>query len=822
MTSENQTNHKETEHKKLLEEIRRKAEEAELKRIEEEEQKASVEGSGPSVNERKKETGAEIRQTGEEKRKPDSEHTSMPRWHIQTAGSEKSSGKDRTILELRERVAIALDRRKVDKASQLVTELSALTPETPELENFRARIKVLQEEEQLSKARSATSQKNARRESEQKKIAELLATATTFYEQEKYEKGISSVREALVLDQGNEEALQLQRNIEKARRLAEQVNKEEAKRKAEAITIAPSSEPSVSKQPADDVWGGTPIAHGDVGYDIKPEQTFPVGPPKPPLYNRIATGTSKLRTLVKPVAIVLVIVLVVAVAYFAFNHLRSTVFPTTYSLLVFPATYDATNSSEEYLADGLTEELISRLSILSDLRVIAPTSARSLRGSSGGDSRIARGLGVEYYLHWSVSWTSETVALQLKFLDTLSSEPIWESKIETSLRELPAVVIEVARALVDKMEITLNSQEQVAFRRVPTKEAQAYDAYLQGRFMLGHPGRYALRRSTEAFERSARSDTLFADAYVAAAWCDLLAFDTEADLSSTPINSAAMNIRHALRLGAGTSEALRVRAMVEQFRSEYDKGLDYLQQAVNVTPDDAESQRRLSVAYLIKNRADDALKSAFRAVSADPYNEASYTNLALVQQYRGDYDGALQSYEIGMRYASDPNEYRSGYYADILVYLQEHDRAAETLNDRIARSRRNYVDYYRLGRIYSAAGKPLQQWGAVFERAKELLENRLVKNPDNAVDLSYLALVYTRLGKYNDAVPTNTRAQLIAPNNLDVLYNTARMYALQKENNQALEYLGRAVDRKYRLATILDMDFYNLRANPGFLQTITR
>jgi tetratricopeptide (TPR) repeat protein len=491
-------------------------------------------------------------------------------------------------------------------------------------------------------------------------------------------------------------------------------------------------------------------------------------------------------------------------------------------LVVFPATFDASDGSIEYLAGGLTEDLTSRLATLYDLRLIAPISARSSSGSSGRDSQIARSLGAGYYLQWSVTRTSKTVTLQLGFLDTLSSTPIWESSIETSMRELPAVVLEICRVLVDQMQISLSSQEEAGFRRIPTREAEAYDAYLEGRFMLSHPHRYTLQRATEAFERSTRSDSLFADAYVAAGWCHLLAFDAEADLSSARINLAAMKIRHALRLGASTPEALRVRAMVEQFQSEYDKALNYLEQAVSIAPDDAESQRRLSVVYLVKKRPDDALKAALHAVSADPYNVASYTNLALVQQYRGDYSAALQSYEIGMRYASDSNEYQSGYYTDILVYLQRHDRAAEILNDRIARSRRNYVDYYRLGRVYSAAGKPLQQWGAVFVRAKELLENMLDKNPDDAVGLSYLALIYTRLGRYNEALPSNTRAHLIAPDNPDVLYNTARMYALRRENEEALEYLRKAIDRKYRLATLLDMDFYNLRANPGFLQAITR
>jgi cytochrome c-type biogenesis protein CcmH/NrfG len=81
--------------------------------------------------------------------------------------------------------------------------------------------------------------------------------------------------------------------------------------------------------------------------------------------------------------------------------------------------------------------------------------------------------------------------------------------------------------------------------------------------------------------------------------------------------------------------------------------------------------------------------------------------------------------------------------------------------------------------------------------------------------------VNTRLGAIKDAVAALGRAQQIAPNDLDVLYLTARMFALQKNKAQALNYLRRALARRFSMTAVLDMDFYNLYSDPEFVATIT-
>jgi tetratricopeptide (TPR) repeat protein len=266
---------------------------------------------------------------------------------------------------------------------------------------------------------------------------------------------------------------------------------------------------------------------------------------------------------------------------------------------------------------------------------------------------------------------------------------------------------------------------------------------------------------------------------------------------------------------------------------QYDRAVEELERGAAFAPSDAETQRRLAVAYAIKGRLDDALRVAAKAVADDPRNADSYTTLGLIQHLRDEvlrslgesnekeYAEALKSFEQGMRYATDKSRYASAEYADLLEYAHQPGVAAQILIDRVAQTQ-HYVDYYKLGRIYQTAGRPKPQWETTLQRAKAVLEATVAANPLDAVAYSYLALTETRLGSFKNALEASARARQIAPGNLDVLYNTSRMYALQTEKAQALEHLGKALEVRFRLSSILDMDFYNLRSEPEFQQTIAR
>ncbi|HCV44246.1 MAG TPA: hypothetical protein DGH68_12230 [Bacteroidetes bacterium] len=826
MALDDQEKRKDLERQKLLEEIRRRAEEAELKRIEKEEQKADH-ITKPLLP-------------------PDPPRPVHPDPPPPTPAKPVSVSRDeQTLNDLSNRFFAAIDGRKIDKAAELLEELGPLLKDPAEVEGLRERLQKARKQQQENakakkrqaeqQAKELAAQERARRESNQKKIADLLQKANNFYQREKYDRGTELLDELLAIDPENDEAKDLAANISKAKELAERIQEEEARRRAsEAATAVPATPlPTPSIQTPAEVWGSKEIVRPESELGLPPVSDGPAPPPKPPVVERIIERVSKVHIPLRPVLIGIGVVLVVVSAYYIITSLKQAVFPPKYSLLVLPATPQNADSSSQFLAEAVTEELISIVSTVSDLRVVAPATTFSLRTYTGDLSRAARNLGARYFLAWSVARVDDRVTFQVTLFDTSSSGPVWSKQIQNSVRELQSTTREVGRAIMSAMQVATESQEEEIFTRVSNTSPEAFDAYARGRWYLRQNDPQFINTAISSFALALDRDSLFSEADLGLASAHLTAIEREVDTVGTRVQMAWRYLTQALALGARSPESYRIRGLIAQYRLEYDRAVEELERGAAFAPSDAETQRRLAFVYTIKGRVDDALRVAAKAVADDPRNAESYTTMGLIQHLRdenlrsqgesnrNEYVDALKSFEQGMLYARDRSGYASSEYADLLEYAHRPERAAQILVDRVAQTQ-HYVDYYKLGRIYQTAGRPKPQWEATLQRAKALLETAVATNPLDAVAYSYLALTETRLGAFKNALEASARARQIAPGNLDVLYNTARMYALQTDRDQALEHLGKALNVRYRLSSILDMDFYNLRPDPEFQHTITR
>jgi adenylate cyclase len=430
-------------------------------------------------------------------------------------------------------------------------------------------------------------------------------------------------------------------------------------------------------------------------------------------------------------------------------------------------------------------------------------------------------VGANYFLQWTIARAGDLITLRPSLYDTLSPAAIWSSPQQVSFRELPAFTHEIVRRLVGAMHLRMTEEEQAALQTVPTTNLAAYDAYLQGRMMLGMRDDFPLDGALHMLEVAVQADSNYSDALSALGWAHVLSYETESVPRSQHITQAQLCCQRALTRDPRNAEAYRTLGMVQEFRGDFARAIEQFEESTGIAPSDAESQRRLAVALVARGQLDDALKTSQRAVTVDPGDVDSYVTLGLIQEHAADYKGAAESLEQALRLAKDRTEFSGGFYADMFVYVQRPDRAVDLLNDRVARFRQSFVDYYRLGRVEQSAGRAKTDWQNALLRSKELIDARLQENPDDAFALTYLALVQTRLGEFRTAAAAVSRALKIAPNDVDVLLNAARMYSLQRDKKQALEYLSKYLHYRYNLRALVDMDFYNLRSDEEFSTTVT-
>jgi tetratricopeptide (TPR) repeat protein len=465
-----------------------------------------------------------------------------------------------------------------------------------------------------------------------------------------------------------------------------------------------------------------------------------------------------------------------------------------------------------------------------EMRVIAPATAFAFGASGADPGRIARALGANFVLSWSLVRAGEQIGVQLSFTDTVSGKAIWSQKAQVHTRELSALQDDILRSLANSMEVKLTAADGSPLSHVVTNNETAYELYLRGRSLLRRGDRFVPEEAIALFDEALRLDSTFSEAYAASAWAHALAYETSPTMPPSHISMTLGNVEKGLTNGLRNSEIFRAWGLAEQFRGQFDKAIERFEQAVMVAPSDAEAQRRLALVLAARGKLEGAVKAAQRSVADDPGNIVAHTILGQLYQFRAlhstddreDYRSALRAYEQGLRLARDKSDYGSGLYADVLVHLQQSDRALTLLVDRVARERESFVDYYKLGRVQQSAGKPIPEWQASFVRAREILTARLAAEPGDAVAEAYLALVHTRLGAFKDALAAMNRAMQLAPKDIDVLYLAARMYALQKDRSHAQDALLRALNRRFSLTGVLDLDFFNLYSEPGFLALLTR
>jgi tetratricopeptide (TPR) repeat protein len=817
MDPENPQSQKDPSRKLLLEEIRKRAEEAEMKRLEDEEKTRLAKEAGLR---QKQQTPAPFPVTA-----------TQPEEVSNRAATEQK------ILVLRERLVSALERGKLEKARELFTELNKIVPGDPSMEEYKSRLATLKEERSRQATRiisvqpRETADEKEQRETRRKKISDMLDAANTYYQQEKYDKALQYVNEVLNLDPNHAIGNALLGQIEKARQLEERIRLEEEERrtreKPPEHKAEPSERPVGSVRPTD-FWGSSPVPKLESEYELIPEEKGPVGPPPLPVTTRIARRISQVRIPVKPLLGVSAAIVLAVAIWFLVDAIRSTVAPPKFSILVLPVTTSG-DSSLDYLADGFTEDLISELSLLPEMRVIAPSTAYAFGASSARPEQVARALQTGFVLSWSMTRANDRIAVQAGFSDT-SSGPVWSTGLQVPPRELPTLRSELLRSLCSAIGVNPVTADGRSLLGTVTGNEVAYDLYLHGRALLGNGTPFAPEEAIAQFEQALRLDPEFGEAYAALAWAHMMSYETSADMPPPQLAQALSNVQKALSRGLRTSETFRAWGLAEQCRGDYVKAIDRFEQSVAAAPSDAESQRRLAIAYAVTGHFDVAVKAAQRSVADDPGNITAHTVLGLLLQFKAmrnlentdDYRAALRAYEDGLRLARDKSDYASAMYCDVLVYLQQSNRALEILLDRTARLRDSYVDFYKLGRVQQSAGRPIAEWRSSFVRARDILVAHLADEPDDASAEAYLALVYTRLGSFKDAINAITHAHQLAGNDTEVLYLAARMYALQKDNSHALEYLGKAITRRLSLASILDMDYFNLHSEPEFLAAIMR
>jgi TolB-like protein len=302
------------------------------------------------------------------------------------------------------------------------------------------------------------------------------------------------------------------------------------------------------------------------------------------------------------------------------------------SLAVLPfQNRSAAEENAEFLADGIHDELLTRLAQISDLRVISRTSVMEYRDTAKNLVEIGEELGVGSLLEGGVQRAGDDIRMNVQLIDARTDEPIWAESFDRELNaeNVFAIQSEIAAAIADALEANLSELEQTRLDTVPTGSLAALERYYAGKRLLGERTGASLRRAIDEFAAAVSIDPEFAAAWagIAEAWLELPTYEAAADYSEIRRNASSSVIR-ALTLDPESPDVLAVLGWYLLLHDFDWAGAERaFRQALSVNATHVNALHWYSHLLSWQGKHDDAITSARLAISADPLSILARTNL---------------------------------------------------------------------------------------------------------------------------------------------------------------------------------------------------
>ena len=408
---------------------------------------------------------------------------------------------------------------------------------------------------------------------------------------------------------------------------------------------------------------------------------------------------------------------------------------------VLPFANISPDPRDGYFADGLTEELISALSEVKGLRVIARTSVNRYKETPKTVAQIGIELGVAYVLEGSVRKADNKIRVAAQLIEVESEEHVWSNQYDRNLIDIFSIQSDIAKKVADSLEVTILKGERARIERKDTESTVAYVAYLKGRTLLHDRSEKAIKGAKEQFELAIREDGRYAKAYSGLADTYMLLGDYLFSPLPSSLEEAKKHLKKALELDPNLAEARASLANYLMYDYDFVGSEIEFRRAIELNPSYASAHHWFASTLEQLGKNEEAFSEAMLAEELDPLSSA----ITLSAVYRcistGTFGEALK--RIRKLSEIDPE---SPLVAEAWMAYhfarKEWDEALLYLNRMIEADPDDpYLDM-DLAYIYAVTGKRNEALQLV-EKLKAIPESARIKG-------NFLAFVYAGLGDLDE------------------------------------------------------------------------
>ena len=417
--------------------------------------------------------------------------------------------------------------------------------------------------------------------------------------------------------------------------------------------------------------------------------------------------------------------------------------PSITSIAVLPFEDQSPNKDQEYFCDGLSEELINRLTNIESLRVPAKTSSFFFKGKGSSIQEIGKVLNVNMILGGSLRKAGNKLRITVQLVNVIDGYTIWSNKYERNLEDYFALWDEISLAIVDNLKIKLLGEERAKLVKRHTENLEAYNLYVRGRYFLDKGTEEDMEKSLDYFQQAIEEDPTYAPAYVGKADCYIILADFGYLSSKEAYPKVRAAAEKALEMDNTLAGAYASLGYVK-YRYDWDwAGAEKdFKRALDLDPNYGYAHLSYSLYLSDMGRHDEAIKEAKRGLESDALSLDFNNVLGWILYEASRYDRAIEQLqnllEIDQNYwVAHENLARAyagkGMYKKAIVEAQKA----------IELSGRNKTAIATLGYIYALAGRK--------DKARKVLDDLLELSKKEHVSSFWVAIVYTYLGQKDQA-----------------------------------------------------------------------
>jgi TolB-like protein/Tfp pilus assembly protein PilF len=518
----------------------------------------------------------------------------------------------------------------------------------------------------------------------------------------------------------------------------------------------------------------------------------------------------------------IIAVLLLVIGALLFQRLRPNVSPVVSSSLeksiaVLPFDNLSEEKANAYFADGIQDEILTKLAGIGDLKVISRKSTAKYKSKPEDLKTVARELGVATVLEGSVQKAGDRVRVNVQLLDARVDTHLWAKSYDRDLKDVFAVESEVAQEIADTLRAKLSPSQSNALATAPTRDTEAYDLFLKGEYEE-HQAESVL--NAEAFDRAEMfyrqalaRDPNFALAYARLAYSELYRHWLISNMTSAELAEVKSNIDRALAIAPALPDAhLALGVLYYWGYRNYDAGLRELDRALELQPSSSNSRNYRAAIYRRRGEWQRALAEYDRAVELDPRdplnpNDIGGTYLTLRRWSDAEHElthalaldphYASAAFELALTYINSTGDIRRARQASEGVPAESKISFSPSAWGIIAVmvNERVYLDIFekhfadalkawdtppsntpeaRLRQLEARVGIQLLAGHAAVaesecEQTRALLEVRLAERPEDRISLTALAWVYVCLGRNADALRVARQAADLLPIEKDAI-----------------------------------------------------